>query len=313
MKVSVVICTYSEDIYEHFEEAVESVLAQTYDDVEVVIVIDGDRDLYDRAENRWANHEDVLIHCNDHNRGLSASRNRGIELATGDVIAFMDDDAVADERWVEELVSVYNDRDVEAVGGTMTPIWIAGEPAFLPAEFHWLVGVTHRGFPDEGPVRNTFGSNISFRADALGQLDGFDEQLGRKGDRHVQGEETELAARLRDELNGTLYYSPRARVGHKVFAYRTRFSWLVKRAFWQGYSKRVMKRLLPDSGGNEATFLRRLLVEFVPQRVRELLQAPTTAKGSQLAAIGVFTAAVGLGYVYGEARYVLESLFGRDA
>jgi glycosyltransferase involved in cell wall biosynthesis len=298
MRVSVVVCTYAESMYPAFIDAVESVLSQTYDDIELVIVVDGTESVYERAAAAYGDREKVTVLCNETNVGLSASRNVGIEHATGDVIAFMDDDAVADDDWVAELVSTYEREGVEAVGGKMTPIWVAGAPAFLPAEFYWLVGVTHRGFPDAGPVRNTFGSNISFRADVLAEIGGFDEQLGRKGGRQVQGEETELAARLRTEYGGTLYYNPEATVGHKVFEYRTRFRWLLRRAFWQGYSKRVMNQLVDSADGNETAFLGRLFAEFVPDRLKQLVRSPTKAKVLQLIAIFVFTSAVGSGYVY---------------
>ena len=175
--VSVVICSYSEEMYEHLIEAVESVLSQTHDDVEVVVVVDGNDELYRLISSDYADIDEVCLILNKENLGLSASRNVGVKHSTGDVVAFMDDDAVADERWVEELVSTYEEYGMEAAGGRMTPIWVAGKPSFLPEEFYWLIGVTHRGFPDEGEVRNTFGSNISFRRDVLENLDGFDEEL----------------------------------------------------------------------------------------------------------------------------------------
>ncbi|AEH36977.1 glucosyl-dolichyl phosphate glucuronosyltransferase [Halopiger xanaduensis] len=302
MKVSVVICIYSMDRFEAFSEAVESVLDQTYEPVETILIVDGNQTVYERVEEEWGGHERITVYCNDENVGLSMSRNRGAELANGDVIAFLDDDAVADEQWVKELVSVYEEHDVEAVGGKMVPQWVAGKPTFLPEEFYWLVGVTYRGFPNEGAVRNTFGSNISFRADVLSELGGFDPNLGRKSGKHVQGEETELAARLRTELNGTLYYTPDAKVKHKIFDYRTRFPWLAKRAFWQGYSKHVMKRLVPASGADETAFLKRLVLKFVAERVANLFRTPDKSKVLQLWAIFVFTVAVGLGYIYGMVR-----------
>ncbi len=306
MDVSVVICTYSLDLYSDLTDAIESVRNQTYDEIEVVVIVDGNETLYDRLHTDWADVPDVIVDRNEENKGLSASRNRGIAKASGDIIAFMDDDAVADPAWIEELVTVYEQQDVEAVGGKMTPIWVAGEPTALPAEFYWLVGVTHRGFPDKGPVRNTFGSNISFRNDVLEQLGGFNENLGRKGDQHVQGEETELAARLRAELDGTVYYTPAAKVGHKVFEYRLDNWWLLKRAFWQGYSKRVMARLLPTAGTAESRFLRQLLVQFIPQRFWKIFHEPRRSEILQLIAIVLLTGAVGLGYGYAMAKELVD-------
>lgn len=299
MKVSVVICTYSMDTYTDLSDAIGSIRKQTYRDVEIVVVVDGNQELFELVVAEWGEQEGIIVHCTEENCGLSASRNEGIERASGDVIAFLDDDAVADAAWVETLVSVYEELNVEAVGGKMTPIWVAGKPSFLPEEFFWLIGVTHRGFPEEGPVRNTFGSNISFRVDVLEKLGGFDANLGRKGDKHVQGEETELAARLRKDLGGTLYYTPDATVGHKVFEYRTRIPWLVKRAFWQGYSKRMLEQLVPESGDVESAFLRQLIAESIPDRTNALIRSSTSANGKQLVMLVVLTASVGFGYLFG--------------
>jgi len=75
-------------MYEHFREAADSVLAQTHDDVELVVVVDGTPEVYDRVAEDYGDREDTVIACNDENVGLLASRNRGAELASGDVVAF---------------------------------------------------------------------------------------------------------------------------------------------------------------------------------------------------------------------------------
>jgi len=305
MLVSVILCTYAPDAYDHFTEAADSVLAQTHDDVELVLVVDGTEDVFDRVRADYGEREDVVVHCNDENRGLLESRNRGVELASGDVVAFIDDDAVAEECWIEELLVAYEDRDAIAAGGKMTPEWVAGKPAFLPEEFYWLVGVTHRGFADgEGEVRNTFGSNVSFRREVFLDLGGFDPAIGgRQGDANLQGGETELCARMRAGYGKGVYYVPDAEVAHKVFAYRTRVGWLLDRAFWQGYSKRAMETLAPESGGEETDFLERLLTEFVPRRLRRLAGSPSVSGILQLAALFALTGTVGLGYLYGAIRW----------
>jgi glycosyltransferase involved in cell wall biosynthesis len=303
VKVSVVICTYSPDAFDHFVDAVNSVLAGTYDDVEVVVVVDGDEALFERVRERYGAHDDVVVRCNDENLGLSASRNEGVRHASGDVVAFLDDDAVAHPEWVERLVSLYERHDAVAAGGRMTGRWVAGKPSFLPAEFYWLVGVTHRGFPDEEcEVRNTFGSNISFRREVFEELGGFEPNLGRTGERNLQGEETEFAARMRERYGEGVWYDPDAVVEHKVFDYRTKPTWLLERAFWQGYSKRVMADVLPAAeGGEEGDFLRQVLFDSVPDRVRGLTRSGRDTDAVQLLALFVFTAVVGAGYLYAAA------------
>jgi len=292
-------------MYDHFCEAADSILNQTYENVEVVVVVDGTQKVYDRVEADYGDSDDVIISCNDENLGLLASRNRGAELATGDVVAFIDDDAIADEEWVECLVRAYEEESAIAAGGRMVAKWVAGKPSFLPEEFYWLIGVTHKGFTEgPGEVRNTFGSNISFRRDVFNDLGGFDTTIGgRKGDANLQGGETELCARLREQYDHGVWYDPEAEVEHKIFAYRTTFRWLVDRAFWQGYSKRAMETLVEDSKGNEGTFLKRLVTEFVPNRLTGLIQNPSLLKLRQLLALFMFTGAVGSGYLYGYTRY----------
>ena len=305
MKVSVVICTYSEEMYEHFEDSLESIRSQTYDDIEIIVVVDGNEPLFERIESEYGDDPDLTLHCNDENLGLSGSRNRALEYATGDVVALIDDDAVADERWIEELASVYEERDAIAAGGKMTPIWVAGKPEFLPEEFYWLVGVTHRGFAEAGEeVRNTFGSNISFRTEVLKELGGFATEVGRQGEKNLQAHETEFCARMREEYGQGVIYNPNATVGHKVFEWRTDKRWLLERAFWQGYSKRAMETLVSEkSSEEESDFLKVLLFEFIPGRVKSLVFGPNVPEAKQLFALFVLTGTVGLGYLYGLVKW----------
>ena len=292
-------------MYDHFCEAAESVLNQTYNNVDLVVIVDGTPGVYDKILEDYDNHEDMIISCNDENVGLLQSRNRGAELATGDVVAFIDDDAIADEEWIERLVDAYENQNAIATGGKMTPEWIAGKPSFLPEEFYWLIGVTHRGFADgAGEVRNTFGSNISFRTCLFEELGGFNVSIGgRKGDKNLQGGETELCARMRTEYDQGIWYVPEAEVAHKVFQYRTKVGWLLDRAFWQGYSKRAMETLLDDNDDEEVEFLTRLITDFTLLRIRNIIQSPSIARITQLVMLWVFTATVGIGYLYGYSKY----------
>jgi len=311
MRVSVVVCEHTLDRYDDCREAADSILTQTHDDVELVLVADGNDKLCARLREDYSDHPDAIVHCNEENVGLLESRNNGAGVATGDVVAFLDDDAVADEEWVTELVAVYETHDVPAVGGRMTPAWVAGRPDFLPAEFYWLVGVTHRGYgPDGDPeaageVRNTFGSNISFRREVFLELGGFETEIGgRQGDANLQGGETELCARMADEYGHGVYYTPDATVAHKVFDYRTEPGWLLDRAFWQGYSKRGMEVLVEaDATGAESDFLGTLVVDSLPDRLRGFATDPSVGRALQFVMVWVLTAAVGLGYLYGVVRW----------
>lgn len=307
MRVSVVICTYTEELYGHLTEAAESILEQSYDDVELILVVDGKGDLCNRVQADWGDIKDVVVLCNDENLGVSQSRNRAAETASGDIVAFMDDDAIADEEWIETLVDTYKEHDALAVGGRMEGVWVAGRPWYLPEEFNWLVGVTHKGFAEPGAeIRNTFESNLSFRRDIFLDLDGFDPELGPTLQKYGHSEGAEIGARLRAEYHRGVVYAPCAAVRHKVFEHRIRLVWLIKRAFEQGRSKRTMKRRESASASEEYGYLRSLFGEYIPQRLWQLIRAPSLTGIGQLVAIVGFTTLVGFGYLYETVREVLS-------
>ena len=300
MKVSVVICTYATERYDIFSACVDSVLSQSYSPLEVVIVVDGNRSLFERVDAEYGDVEDVILHLNDDNRGISYSRTKGAEIASGEVVAMIDDDSIAEPDWIEQLVRVYEETDAIAVGGVVAPDWISEKPDFFPEEFYWLVGCDERGFGEHmEEKRNTYGSNISYRRDVFLSVGGYDRNTGRKGDRHIQAHEAPVCIRMRNEFGKGVIYTKDAVVNHQLFDYRGEFRWLVMRSFWQGYSKRIMDLLLPEAKGDKEEYLKQLYFRFVPNRVASLVRKPSLSALKQLLAIFVFTAAVGLGYAYG--------------
>ncbi|MDL5360559.1 glucosyl-dolichyl phosphate glucuronosyltransferase [Halalkalicoccus sp. NIPERK01] len=303
MKVSVVVCTYSMERYDAFSECVESVLDQTHEPLEVVLVVDGNETVFERVCEDFGGRPDVVVYDNDENRGISYSRTKGAELASGEIVAFIDDDAVAEPNWIEKLVRVYEGTDAVAVGGHVAPDWVTEKPDFFPEEFYWLVGCTEKGFAKDGEeVRNTYGSNISFKRDVFLDVGGYDPNTGRKGDRHVQAHEAPVGIRIREQYGRGMIYVTDALVHHKLFDYRGDFRWLVFRSFWQGYSKRVMDLLYEETYGDEGDFLTDLFVRYLPERAKRAVLGPSLTEVKRIVAILAFTGAVGLGYLYGLFR-----------
>lgn len=299
MKVSVVVCTYAMERYPAFTECVESALAQTYEPLEILLVVDGNDAVYERVIADFGDIENVVTHNNDENRGISYSRTKGGELASGEIVAYIDDDATAEPDWIENLVEVYESTDAIAVGGDVRPDWQVKKPDFFPEEFYWLVGCVEPGFAEDGEeVRNTYGSNISYRREEFLEVGGYDPNTGRKGDKHLQAHEAPVGIRLLERYGRGMVYTEDAVVHHKLFGYRGDFRWLVFRSFWQGYSKRVMDLLYPDAPDDKSTYLKQLMTHFVPTRMTDILRSPSFPKAKQLASIFIFTGAVGLGYLY---------------
>jgi GT2 family glycosyltransferase len=302
MKVSVVVPTYSMDRYDDFCECVDALLAQTYDDVEIVAIIDGNEEVHQRTVEDYGDKDDVVIYANHDDAGPLSRANMGAVQASGGIVALTDDDAVPAEDWVEQLVDTYERTDALAVGGRIDPEWVAGKAPYIPEEFYFLIGASHRGFPDEEQeVRNTFGANLSFRRDIYLKLGGI--KLGGIDPSDVQGRETEFCARLNRIYDEGVMYNPDAVVSHKIYQYRKEPRWLLERAFWQGYSKRAMEKLVPDSSDEESDQLKRLLFRYIPGRIGKLLVRPSETKLYQLLMLFALLGATGFGYLWGLVRW----------
>ncbi len=302
-RISVVITTYDEEIYDDFAACVESVLGQSYDHFEVVIVTEtehADKNISDD----FGDHDRVNHVHSAESLNLASARNLGAKHATGDVYAFIDDDAIAESGWLEAIAKAYLRHDAFAVGGKLIAEWPDDvEPALLTPEFYWLVGVTHRGFRENaGPVRNTFGANITFRAQVFDSLGGFDTGFGKDHGHNLQGEETDLCARMYAEYDRMLHYEPEAVVRHRVYDWQLQWSWLFDRAFWQGYSKWLLKRSVPDSTGTERSFLRSLFTDSLPHYARLTISERSLKPAGCCLMAFLLTFVVGVGFVIAAGR-----------
>jgi glucosyl-dolichyl phosphate glucuronosyltransferase len=235
---AVVICAHDERRWGHLCEAVRAVERQTLPPREIVVVVDGNTELFERADRELAR---VRVVENTDHPGLGGARNSGIGASTAPLVAFVDDDAVASERWLELFAAAYDDSDAAGVGGSIEPVWEGGRPAWLPHEFDWVVGCSYRGMPERKQrVRNLFGCNMSYRRHLLERLGRF--RLGYGCD------ETEFCIRLRQRFPGkSLLYVPEAKVYHRVVASRSQFRRFLSRCYFEGGSKAVVARLVGNA------------------------------------------------------------------
>ena len=248
LKISVIICAYTEERWEELLAAVESVQEQTLPPYEVVVVIDHNSSLYGRACRTLKN---VTVIENQEARGLSGARNSALALIKGDVIAFMDEDATASPDWLEILKIGYQDQTVLGVGGQIKPDWQFKKPGWFPEEFYWVVGCTYRGLPKQAaPVRNLIGCNMSFRREVFNSVKGFRNGIGRIGTLPVGCEETELCIRARQLWpDRNFIYDPNAIVLHHVPSQRSTFSYFFSRCYSEGISKALVTRFTGARSG----------------------------------------------------------------
>ncbi|KAA9149738.1 glycosyltransferase [Amycolatopsis acidicola] len=267
LATSVVICAYTDRRWEDLVAAVASVREQTVPASEIIVVIDHNPALAERAAAEFVG---AAVVENSGRRGLSGARNTAIELAKGDVVAFLDDDAVAEPDWLAQLLAGYRDTRVLAVGGSAAPRWPDGvRSPLLPArgdgtgELDWVIGCTYTGQPvTETPVRNVMGCNMSFRREAFRLAGTFTEDLGRIGRTPLGCEETELCIRLHQASPGAMIlFRPQAAVRHRVTPDRLTWGYLRRRGWGEGLSKALVSRSVGADAAlsTERDYLRRVI------------------------------------------------------
>jgi cellulose synthase/poly-beta-1,6-N-acetylglucosamine synthase-like glycosyltransferase len=302
--VTVIVCAYTDERLADIKEAVNSILGQNLTEREVVVSVDHNPMLADALQLYFRSN--VMIVRNDGVRGLSETRNVGIRASHGDIVAFIDDDAVADEDWLRRVTAPFEDPDVAATGGTVVPLWIEGDrPVWFPEELDWIVGCTYTGLPvRDGRTRNVLGCNMAFRRSIFDKVGDFAAELGRKGKMSGVGEEADICLRITNKVPGSkILYIPDAIVRHKVPPWRLTLGYLWHRAQDEGLHKKTVETLSRGLSvsplSTENSYLRYLLTRSLPKRLRRLYKANSLP---QVGAILACISAAGTGYILATFR-----------
>src|SRR5215211_5213634 len=196
-RVSVIVCSYNGE--RTLPDCLEGLLSLEYPSFEVIVVDDGSTDSTAAIAQEYGYR---LITTK--NLGLSNARNVGMTAATGEIVAYIDDDARPDPHWLTYLAATFLSTEHAGVGGP---------------------NLTH---PDDGPIAECIGQapgnpihvlisdaeaehipgcNMAFRKDCLEEVGGFDPRF------HVAGDDVDVCWRLQ-QRGWTLGFSPAAVVWH---------------------------------------------------------------------------------------------------
>lgn len=251
LDVTVAVCTAGER--STLEGALRSLIAQeaTAPVAFEILVVDNSREdtgfvsTVVASAGRLARHP--VRYVRETRVGLGHARNAGIAAASGEVVAFVDDDVVADPLWISELVRAYRETGAAAVGGKIEPLWASPRPKWLGDELLGYLSVL-----DYGPERKLcrypdypFGANISFRRKALQEIGGFATSLGGGGGPTYLMDEIEVCRRL-ERAGKAIVYAPLAKVKHLVPASRLTRGYFLGRAMVLG---RATARMACEGGG----------------------------------------------------------------
>ncbi|GIE94840.1 glycosyltransferase family 2 protein [Paractinoplanes rishiriensis] len=293
--VSIVIPTHTEDRWDSLVRTVACARSQNFAPAEVIVVVDHNPELYRRVRRDLAG---VTVLENAYAKGVSGNRNTGAFHAQTSVVAFLDDDVIADPDWLGRLVEPFADPRVVGSGGAISPAWEFERPRWMPDEFLWAVGGSYTGMPTRtAPIRNVWSASMVVRRETFVAVGGFRVGFGKLGDRN-RPEDTELCLRMSALDGGHWMYVPEAVIRHEVPASRSTFNWFLHRCYAEGRGK-VQMAGLTERGDTLAT--ERAYIWSLPRAVVRNLGAALRGRGVDhaLRAGGVLAgvAAAGVGTV----------------
>ena len=225
-RISVVVCSYNGA--RTLRDCCEGLTRLSYPNYEVIVVNDGSTD---GTEKIAAGYGFRVI--NTPNQGLSNARNLGCQAATGEIVAYIDDDAYPDPHWLAYLANAFMNTDHAGIGGPNLPP--SGNGLIADCIAHAPGGPVHVLVSDE-EAEHIPGCNMAFRKSALEEIGGFDPQFRAAGD------DVDICWRLQKK-GYTLGFTPSAMVWHH------RRNSLI--AYWKqqvGYGKAeaVLERKWPE-------------------------------------------------------------------
>jgi glycosyltransferase involved in cell wall biosynthesis len=293
--ISVVVCTYTDRRWTELRAGLRAVAEQLQDGDELLVVVDHNDALLARVSAELPG----TAGPNTHGQGLSGARNTGVDRAVGDVVAFLDDDALPSPGWLEALRAPFADPAVTGVAGAVDPAWEGGSaPRWFPPEFGWVVGCDYVGLAGDGErVRNPIGASMALRRQPVADAGGFSELVGRVGALPVGCEETELAIRLAQRDPGvTVVRAGTSPVAHLVPRDRQRVRYFTSRCYHEGRSKAVLSRLVGTQEGlaAERTYATRTLPLGVLRHLAAVLRGDVSGVArAAMIVVGLLTTAFG--------------------
>ena len=312
LTVSVVICAYTDDRWPLLERSVSSVQCQGRTPLEIIVCVDHNDPLFERCRRRWAHQSHsssvpVIVLANRYEGHLGSARNSAAEVAVGDIVAFLDDDAWAEPDWLQWLLLPYENDHIVAVGGAPTPEFESARPVWFPLEFGWVFGCEYSGLPEtQAPLARLIGANMSVRRPALVEIGGF------HSDNH---DDMDMCHRLMHQRpEDQIVYEPLARVHHRVPEARTTWAYFWRRCFFVNKGKVEAFRHMEGAANRSADigFVTRALSRGVPRELRHAIGGDVWA-AVRAACIIAGIVVAGAGHATGQGAWLIRRLLRRHS
>ena len=238
--ISVIVPVYNDR--DGLTATVHSLLEQEYpaDGYEILVVDNGSTDDTQQVLIRYKKKFSCsFLYEIEKNPGAAIARNRIVRKSDSEIIAFIDDDVKVEKEWLSALVEAYRRwPNASAVGGKANLVFEGPCPYWVQAKERQRLSEIDLGNKMMllSADQTLYSLNLSFRKKAFNQWGLFREDLDRKGDRLLNGGETELLKRFQKK-GAKIYYDPAMSVNHYVFSSRLKKAWFLRRSYWSGRTR----------------------------------------------------------------------------
>lgn len=261
--LSVIICTYNREKY--IAPLLDSIAANDLpaDAYEIVLVdnncVDGTRAVCERFMS--AHPEISLRYVVETEQGLSAARNKGIREAAGELMVYVDDDALVDPGYLSAFVRFFDSHpDVMALGGPIEPLYESAEPDWMsPYTKALLTGWMNYGTQAREYPKGRYpgGGNAAYRKEVFDRVGFFNTELGRKGNLLLASEEKDIFDKMHS-LGMKIMYIPEPVLHHCIPQAKLEKDYFDRLTLQIGRSERMRTKAI----GTEK-YMKRLISEAV--------------------------------------------------
>jgi len=249
LRCSIILCTYNRRNL--VLTALAALRRQTlpYELFEVIVVDNGSQDGTFAAVNAYVHAGPIMASRNpphtwrvrcliEVQNGLSYARKTGLQVAVGEIVVFLDDDAIAQPTFLECLLAAYDGTKADAIGGRVELRWEAPRPHWVSDNMLDVLGyfAPTKERSRLQPPLEVSSCNFSIKREVLLTIGRFSPLLGKRADAPISMEIADLCRRLH-AAGYALWYEPEAIIEHRVPAARLTRPYFVGHAYWQGRSE----------------------------------------------------------------------------
>ncbi len=238
MKTSVVVVTFNR--HKDCEETLISLANQTVLPDEIIVIDNGSTIPYKLKNKALKDKVNIKIVHLKKSLELGAARSIGVLLSSGDIVIFLDDDAIVVPEWLKSFKEAFK-NGCDIATGPCRPYYLGKPPSWWNEKIHGgFVGVGNYYHVSSGnPLLYVKGGNMAVRKKVFENVGLFKPHLGRVRGKLLSGEESDFVVRAMRK-SFSICYVPGAVMYHKIYPYKLSFRYILKHSWNGGVSRRIL-------------------------------------------------------------------------